>query len=258
MQSLSVVIVCKNEAGIIGQTLQSLSGLTDDIIIYDTGSTDTTVDIIKKVDAQLHQGKWEGFGTSKNKAMAFAKYDWILSLDADEAIDEELKQSLLNLQLNNEKTVYEIKFKNFLADKYLKFGEWGNDKHTRLFNRKTVTWDDAPVHEQLIIASGLIKIKLTGYVLHRTMKNVKDYASKMVNYAFLNAEKYYRQGKKSSWLKLRVAPGFAFFNYYILKAGFLDGHAGYVCAKMTAYYTFLKYARLKELIDNNSSLIVNT
>ena len=258
MQSLSVVIVCKNEAGIIGQTLQSLSGLTDDIIIYDTGSTDTTVDIIKKIDVQLHQGKWEGFGTSKNKAMAFAKYDWILSLDADEAIDEELKQSLLNLQLNNEKTVYEIKFKNFLADKYLKFGEWGNDKHTRLFNRKTVTWDDAPVHEQLIIASGLIKIKLTGYVLHRTMKNVKDYASKMVNYAFLNAEKYYRQGKKSSWLKLRVAPGFAFFNYYILKAGFLDGHAGYVCAKMTAYYTFLKYARLKELIDNNSSLIVNT
>lgn len=258
MQSLSVVIVCKNEAGIIGQTLQSLSGLTDDIIIYDTGSTDTTVDIIKKIDVQLHQGEWEGFGTSKNKAMAFAKYDWILSLDADEAIDEELKQSLLNLQLNNEKTVYEIKFKNFLADKYLKFGEWGNDKHTRLFNRKTVTWDDAPVHEQLIIASGLIKIKLTGYVLHRTMKNVKDYASKMVNYAFLNAEKYYRQGKKSSWLKLRVAPGFAFFNYYILKAGFLDGHAGYVCAKMTAYYTFLKYARLKELIDNNSSLIVNT
>lgn len=247
MQFISVVIVCKNEAGIIGQTLHSLAGLTDDIIVYDTGSTDNTVEIIKQFDVHLHQGKWEGFGKTKNKAMALAKYDWILSLDADEAIDGELKQSLLILQLNNEKAVYEIKYKNFLAEKYLKYGEWGNDKHTRLFNRKTVNWDDAPVHEQLIFPAGIVTINLAGYILHRTMKDVKDYASKMVNYAFLNAEKYYRQGKQSSWLKLRVAPGFAFFNYYILKAGFLDGHAGYLCAKMTAYYTFLKYARLKEL-----------
>lgn len=251
MQSISVVIVCKNEAGIIGQTLQSLSGLTDDIIVYDTGSTDDTVDILKQAAVQLHEGKWEGFGPTKNTAMALAKYDWILSLDADEAIDGELKQSLLNLSLNKEKIVYAIKFKNFLADKYLKYGEWGNDKHTRLFNRRMVAWNDAPVHEQLIIPAGTATTTLAGSILHRTMKNVKDYASKMVNYAFLNAEKYYRQGKKASWLKLRVAPGFAFFNYYMLKAGFLDGHAGYICAKMTAYYTFLKYARLKELIDNN-------
>ena len=124
MQSISVVIVCKNEAGIIGQTLQSLAGLTDDIIVYDTGSTDTTVELLKQTAVQLHQGQWEGFGLTKNKATALAKYDWILSLDADEAIDGELKKSLLNLQLNREKIVYAIKFKNFLADKYLRYGEW--------------------------------------------------------------------------------------------------------------------------------------
>jgi len=86
--------------------------------------------------------------------------------------------------------------------------------------------------------------------LHYTMKDIPDYAQKMLHYAMLNATKYHQQGRKASWLMLRIAPGFAFFKYYILKLGFLDGQTGYVCAKMTAWYTFLKYARLKEISDN--------
>jgi glycosyltransferase involved in cell wall biosynthesis len=247
MQTLSVVIICKNESGVIGQTLQSLEGLCDDIIVYDNGSTDNTIEQIKKLDVQLHQGIWEGFGKTKNNAIALAKYDWILSLDADEAIDEELKRSLLALQLTDEKDVYEIKFKNFLGNKYLKYGEWGGDKHIRLFNRKIVHWDDAPVHEALRIPQGMNIKKLDGYVLHKTMKDMNDYAAKMYRYAMLNAEKYHRQGKRSSFFKIRVAPGLSFFNYFILKLGFLDGYAGYLCARMTSWYTFLKYARLREL-----------
>lgn len=247
MQIVSVVIVCKNEAGIIGRTLESLQGLTDDIVVYDNGSTDNTIETVKQFKVQLQQGSWEGFGKTKNKAVALAKHDWILSLDADEAIDDELKQSLLDLQLNEEKIVYKIKYKNFLGEKYLKYGEWGNDKHIRLFNRKTVNWNDAPVHEQLIMPGETTIQQLSGYVLHRTMKDMKDYALKMANYAMLNAEKYQRQGKRASWFTIRLAPGFTFFNYYILKFGFLDGYEGYVCAKMTAWYTFLKYTRLKEL-----------
>ena len=83
--------------------------------------------------------------------------------------------------------------------------------------------------------------------MYKTMKDVNDYARKTVQYAMLNAEKYFRQGKKASWFKIRVSPAFTFVNYYLLKLGFLDGHAGYICARMTAWYTFLKYARLKEL-----------
>ena len=247
MQTVSVVIVCKNEADSIGATLQSLEGLTDDIIVYDSGSTDNTVAISRQFNVQVYQGNWQGFGRTKNKAIALAKYNWILSLDADEAVDPELKQSLLALSLNEERTVYELKYKNFLGDKYLKYGEWGNDKHIRLFNRDSVSWDDAPVHEKLLIPAGTITNKPGGYILHRTMRDIKDYAAKMVNYAMLNAEKYHRQGKRASWFKLRMAPGFSFVKYYIIKGGFLDGHAGYVCARMTAYYTFLKYARLREL-----------
>lgn len=247
MSLFSVVIVCKNEADVIAGTLQSLAGVTDDIFVYDNGSTDGTQQIIKQFDVHLHEGTWEGFGKTKNKASRLAKYDWILSLDADEAIDDQLKQSLLELTLPPDKTVFDISFKSFLGKKYLKYGEWGGDHHIRLFNRKQVSWDEAPVHESLIIPADITTMKLKGYVLHLTMKDMEDYIRKMTNYAMLNAEKYYQQGKKASWFKIRMSPGFTFFNYYILKLGFLDGHTGYVCAKMTAYYTFLKYAKLKEL-----------
>ncbi len=247
MQSLSVVIVCKNEVDIIGRTLQSLRGLTDDIVVYDNGSTDETRKMVKQFNVQLHEGSWEGFGKTKNKAISLALYDWILSLDSDETVDDELKGSLMAEQLKDETTVYEVSFKNFLGKKHLKYGEWGRDKHIRLFNRKNICWDDAPVHEQLIVPEGTKKKKLKGHLLHRTMKDLSEYSSKMNEYALLNAEKYYRQGKKASWFKIRMAPGFTFLNYYFLKFGFLDGHEGFVCAKMTAYYTFLKYARLREL-----------
>jgi glycosyltransferase involved in cell wall biosynthesis len=247
MASLSIVINCRNEAGIIVQTLQSLLGVTDDIIVYDNGSTDGTQNLVRQLQVQLHEGPWEGFGKTKNKANALAKYDWILSLDADEAIDEQLKASLQAFDPVSEKAVYDLSFKTFIGNKCLYYGEWRGDHHIRIFNRKWVQWDDEPVHEKLQMPADFSVHTLKGYVLHRTVKDIKDYAEKTVKYAMLNAEKYFRQGKKAGWIKLRLSPGFSFFQYYILKLGFLDGFEGYLCAKMTAQYTFLKYARLKEL-----------
>lgn len=247
MQAISVVIVCKNEANVIGSTLHSLEGLTDDILVYDNGSSDATLEIAKSFKVRIEKGNWEGFGKTKRTASALAKYNWILSLDADESIDEELKQSLLSLQLPGDKTVFDLRFKNFLGDKPLKYGEWGGDRHIRLFNRQQVNWDEAQVHERLILPPGINIRQLNGYVLHHTMKDLDEYAYKIVNYAMLNAEKYHLQGKKSSWFKTALAPGFNFLFYYLIKLGFLDGREGFVCAKMTAYYTFLKYSRLREL-----------
>jgi glycosyltransferase involved in cell wall biosynthesis len=247
MSRFSVVIICRNEAAMIGRTLQSLHGITDDILVYDNGSTDTTMDIARQFNANLIEGKWEGFGKTKQRAIEHAKHDWILNLDADEAIDDQLKQSLQKWTPGDQKEVYDLQFKNFLGDKHLRYGEWGGDHHVRFFNRKLVNYDDAQVHEKLVIPPGVIVKKLKGYILHQTMKDIEEYSHKMVKYAILNAEKYYQQGKKSSWVITRLSPAFTFFKYYILKLGFLDGHEGYVCAKMTAWYTFLKYARLREL-----------
>jgi glycosyltransferase involved in cell wall biosynthesis len=249
MTNLSVVIICKNEAHIIGRTLQSLEGLTDDVIVYDNGSADNTLEIVRKYNVRLYEGSWEGFGQTKRKANQLAKYDWILSLDADESIDAELKKTMQSFTPANENTVFDLTFKNFFGNKWLKYGEWGGDHHIRVFNRRVVNWDDAPVHENLVLPSGVEIKKLKGYILHQTIINMEDYAQKMVKYAILNADKYYQVGKTASFFKLRFSPGFTFFNYYILRLGFLDGHAGWVCAKMTAWYTFLKYAKLREMGD---------
>lgn len=247
MVKISIVLICKNEVDVIGRTLKSLEGITDDIIVYDSGSTDGTQQFVKQFGVNLQEGKWEGFGKAKNTANQFAKYDWVLNLDADEAIDEELKKSILACDLSNDKLVYDLWYKNFLGEKHLKYGEWGRDHHIRLFNHKAMQWQNEPVHEKLVLPDNVIIKELKGFVLHYTMKDIDDYSRKMRNYAMLNAEKYFRQGKKSSWIKLRLSPTFAFLTYFIFKRGFLDGHLGYVSAKMTAYYTFLKYARLKEL-----------
>jgi hypothetical protein len=116
-----------------------------------------------------------------------------------------------------------------------------------------VHWNDEPVHEELLLPADTVVKNLKGFVLHYTMKDIDDYSRKMRNYAMLNAEKYFRQGKKATWYKLRISPGLTFFNCYIIKRGFMDGYLGYVSAKMTAYYTFLKYVRLKELYQARAS-----
>ncbi len=247
MQKLSVVIVSKNAATVIGETIKSFAGLTDDVLVYDNGSTDGTQEIVKSHGTKLFEGSWEGFGKTKNKANALAKFDWILSLDADEAIDEKLKKELLALDLADETNVYEFRFRNFLGNKWLRFGEWGNDKHTRLFNRRRIKWNEAEVHESLIVPVETRITRLKGYVLHKTAVDIHEYKQKMMGYAVLNAEKYFKQGKRSNSMMMFLSAIFSFIKNYFLKLGFLDGSTGYHCARINAEYTFLKYKKLMEL-----------
>ena len=247
MQKISVVSICKNEEEEIGRCLQSLIELTDDVVVLDNGSTDNTKNIVRDAGVRLVEESWEGFGKTKNKATTFARYDWILNLDADESIDAELKNSLLSLPLDDRAEVFEIKFKNFLGNKHLRFGEWGGDKHIRLFNRSHANWNEAIVHEILHLPQNSRIRKLKGNILHYTAKNAAEFADKMLRYALLNAKKYSEQAIKSSWINICMAPIFSFIKYYVFKLGFLDGLEGFICARMSSYYTFVKYARLLEL-----------
>lgn len=254
MTRFSVVIVCKNEAHNIGRVLQSVQGLSDDVLVYDNGSTDGTLAILKEHGVRIHQGGWMGYGKTKGAAVALAKYDWVLNIDADEALDEELQRSLQTLELPEATTAYEVKFKNLLGEKHLRWGEWGADKHIRLFNRTQVAWNEAPVHEALVIPPSITIKKLPGAILHRTVTNTVDYSNKMVKYALLNAEKYFAQGRKSSWVNRYFSPRYSFVKHYVFQLGFLDGWAGLLSARMSMFYTFLKYARLHELWRERSNV----
>jgi glycosyltransferase involved in cell wall biosynthesis len=245
---LSVVIICRNEAHIIGRTIAAAQRVSDDVVVVDSGSTDGTQSIIINSGATLTETNWEGYGINKNKGVAAAKHNWILSIDADEVIDDLLAKHLQTLTLNDVATVYNIRFRAFLGDKMIRFGEWSNDQHIRLYNRTQVAWNEAAVHEGLIFRAGTKTITIKeGYIHHYTSKNIEDFAAKTVNYAMLNAQKYYLQGKKASWLQCRIAPAFSFIKNYLFRLGFLDGEAGFTVAKMNAWYTWLKYARLREL-----------
>ena len=181
MQKISVVIICRNEEDVIGNTIASLNGLTDDVVIYDNGSTDNTIEIAGRAGARVLKGEWEGFGKTKAKANEAAVYDWILSLDADEILDSQLKEELLSISFEDASLVYKIRFRNFLGNKMLKHGEWGNDSHIRIFNRKQVRWNTEAVHETLMMPPNVkVQTIARGFIFHRTMKDVYDYAEKTV------------------------------------------------------------------------------
>ena len=243
----SIVMICRNGSREIERTLSGIVGMTDDIVVYDTGSTDGTADLVRRFPVRLVEGEWKGFGPTKNIANALAKHDWILSLDADEVPDDRLKKIMLSFDPPSRSTVYICSFLNFIGDKPLRFGEWGWDKHVRVFNRSVVQWDAEPVHEQLLYSCDVQRKELHGKILHRTVANWIDHRRKMDQYATMNARKYFERGKRSPLWKRLLSPSFTFIHYYVFRLGFLDGMAGLQCAWMTALYTHWKYDRLRQL-----------
>jgi len=254
---ISVVIIARNEAKVIGNTLQSLQQITDDIVVVDSGSTDDTIGICRKFNATVIETSWEGYGINKNKGIAVARHNWILSLDADEAIDAELSTALAGLSLDDELEVFNIRFRNFFCNKPIRFGEWGFDDHIRLFNRKQTHWNNSAVHESLVFPENVKVRKLQGHVLHYTVRSREEYAAKMANYAMMNAKKYFEAGKRPDLFRQYLSPVFAFLQHYIFRLGFLDGKEGFIIAKTTSFYTFSKYRYLHTLYKKSGTEKIN-
>ncbi len=250
MNNFSIIIVAKDACNKIGCVLQSLENLTDDIVVCDTGSTDNTVSIAKDYGARVYSILWEGYGKSKNTATRFAKYDWILSLDSDEKPDAELYSTLKKWQPQEDTIVYQLKLKNFLGNTWIKHSDWGANWKNRLFNKHIVKWDDAIAHEGLIADVPLKKMQLSGYLEHYSFIDEADHIKKMINYANLMALKYHQKEKASNFLHIILSPLYNFIKTYFFKSGFRDGRNGWMIAKTKAYYTYLKYKKLKELNDN--------
>lgn len=245
--NLSIVIICKNGERGLPETLLSVKDLGNDILVYDSGSSDASIQIAMDFGARVVKGIWEGYGRTRYKAAQLATNNWILMVDTDEVLDEELKSAIRMLDLEKENFVYNIRYKNFYGKKLIRNGEWGNDSHIRMANRNAVYSDQEIVHEKLFLQHGLVIKTLPGYILHYTAHNSIEYAQKMIEYARLCAEKYHRQQKHSSFINIFFAPLFSFIQNYFFKLGFLDGWEGFCCARMSAWYTFLKYAHLREI-----------
>jgi glycosyltransferase involved in cell wall biosynthesis len=246
MISISVVIITKNEAPILEQSIPMLKQISDDIIIIDNDSTDQTINIAANYGCRVYKKNWSGYGANKNKGIQLAKNNWILSVDGDEIPDEALLKAITALKPGNDKIVYDIPFKAYLGNKLIHFGNWGRDHHIRLFNRIHVRWTETPVHETLILPKKAAVQKLAGHLHHYSAKNEQELETKIVHYAQLSAIKYLKNGKKAHFTKLYLAPSFHFVKVYLFLLGFLDGKAGFTIAKMAFKNTWLKYYYLSK------------
>ena len=245
---VSVVLISLNEQANIGRALKSVSWAAD-IVVYDSGSTDRTVDIASKLGANVVQGPWFGFGKTKKTATEYAKLDWVLSLDCDEEVSKslelELRESLDSLKPD---CVYKIPRLSFYLGRWIKNGGWYPDHQARLFNKKYHNWNEAKVHEKVEAKK---YEKMLSNLNHYVFKNIEDQVRTNNRYSSLLAEELFSAGKRFSWFHFFTKPTVKFLECYILKLGFLDGWAGYVIASNAGTSVFLKWAKLRELEMRN-------
>ncbi len=243
---VSVVIITKNEAENISCCIKGAQRVSKDIIVVDSGSTDDTIKLARENGARVLAIDWTSFGDARNAGAAIANNDWILALDADERITEELVISINNLEQNNAAAIYGFRRQAYLIDKKIRFGDWGRDKVFRIYHRKATAWNLFPVHEALI-THGVRKKLIKGNLEHLVSKSIDKNKEKLMRYAKLCANKYCLLGRKASVVNIIFSPAFCFFNGYFFRLGFLDGKEGFNIAKVNAYYTWLKYYYLYRL-----------
>ncbi|MBN9295995.1 MAG: glycosyltransferase family 2 protein [Filimonas sp.] len=241
MLPVSVVIIVKNECANIGECIRTATAISTDIIVVDGGSTDNTVTLAKAAGAKVIQVTWKGYATSRNVGASHAINDWIFALDADERITESIVNSLCTLQADTPvHFIFGFKRENYFLYKKIRFGDWGRDVVYRLYNRQATNWKNVPVHETLQFA-GLSRQIRKGKLLHYTVTDMEAYSSKMIQYAFLSAQKKAIASQKHNLLKKAGSPVFNFINCYIIRLGFLDGKAGFIIALHIAFYSWMKY-----------------
>ncbi len=242
--ALSVVVITLNEELNIKRALASVAW-ADEIVVYDSGSSDKTIEIAEKMGAKVFKGPWLGFGPTKKKATEMASNDWILSIDADEEIPANLAEEIRNLSATlDSKTAYRIpRLSNYLG-RWIRYGGWYPDAQVRLFNRKFSNWDEAEIHEKVVAAQyGNINLPFHHYVF----RNIEHQVQTNNRYSSLLAAEMFKKKKPYSWFHYLTKPGVKFIECYFLKRGVLDGWVGYLIARNAAYSVFLKWSKLKEL-----------
>lgn len=238
---ISVTILTKNSAETLAATLESLKDFHE-VLILDSGSTDETKEISScYANVRFIERPFLGFGKMHNLASRLATHDWILSVDSDEVLSDELIQEILSLKLDP-KTVYSLDRHNYFQGKWIKTcSGWYPDPVARLYHRHSTQFTDSDVHEK-IVSDDLTLIPLKGKLTHTPYRSIESFLTKMQLYSTLFAEQ--NKGKPSS-VKKAVWRGFAaFIKNYFFKRGFLGGREGFIISVYNAQTTYYKYLKL--------------
>lgn len=250
MPQISVVIIAFNEEKNIGRCLESVKDIADEIVVLDSGSTDRTKEICGSYGANVYHQDFLGHLEQKNKAITFAKYPHVLSLDSDEALDETLKKSILEVKNNWTKDGYYMNRLTNYCGHWVKHCNWYPDKKLRLWDSRKGKWGGINPHDKYELFDGDKNTgHLKGDILHYSYYSVEDHYKQVEYFTTIASKAFFEKGKKSNVFKLLVKPIAKFIDHYILHLGFLDGKAGYSISKISAYATYLKYKKLRDLYN---------
>ena len=241
---LSVVIIALNEAQRIGGCLNSVRDLARDVVVVDSHSGDGTRDLCHARGARVFQRAWTGYSAQKNFGNAQARYNWVLSIDADERVSAELATAIREEFARGPRCdAYSIRFESYFGPRRIRFGAWNPEYHVRLFDRRRLAWNEDDVHEGLCSAVEVRSGRLHGSIRHLTVDSHAQLAEKTERYSALFAAKVRRRTRPPGALKVWLNPMWRFVRDYVVRLGVLDGATGAVIAWESARYTHLKYAK---------------
>jgi glycosyltransferase involved in cell wall biosynthesis len=247
---LSVCIIAGNEAQRIRRALESVADWAGEIVVAtDNSVTDGTGDIARSYGAKVICEPWQGHASHRNLAAEKATQPWLLALDADEAVSPALRDEIIHAvtvdppQANSKYAAYSFPRCTFYCGRWIRHGDWYPDRKVRLWQRGRGLWQGSP-HENLVVQGQIGHLRCE--LLHYSMDSLEHQTRKTITSTDYFIRQCEARGRKVSLADLAFRPWWRFVRGYFLRLGFLDGWQGYAIAWMTAFYTFLRYARVRE------------
>ena len=250
MTKVSAIIITKNEEDNIRECLESLAWV-DEIIVVDSDSSDHTVDICRQFTSLVFSHDWLGYGPQKNLALGHATNEWVLSIDADERISNELRDEIITLLQDPQHAAYEIPRLSSYCGRFIRHGGWRPDFVLRLFRREQARFSDDLVHEKVVFKGQVGRLK--NDLIHYSFQNLDQVLAVVNRYSTLGAVQKHKNGSSSGLTKAVLHGLGSFITTYFLKAGFLDGKHGFMLAVSNGEGTYYKYLKLMELGRSSDS-----
>jgi glycosyltransferase involved in cell wall biosynthesis len=245
---LSVVIITFNEEKNIERCLDSVMSVADDVVVIDSFSTDKTKQICEEKNVRFVEHKFDGHIEQKNFALTQAKHQYVLSLDADEALTEELQQAILQIKKNWQADGYSFNRLTNFCGTWIKHCGWYPDKKLRLWDITKGKWGGDNPHDKVIMDKGVSTEHISLDILHYSFYTVEQHLKQIDFFTDISSKAAFKKGKTSNGFTIFYKSTFKFIRDYILKLGFLDGYHGYVVCKNSAHAKRLKYTKLRDLI----------
>lgn len=242
---ISAAIITFNEETRIADCIKSLSW-ADEIVVVDSHSTDGTGGVVGSFpNTKLIERDWEGHVKQKNFALNATAHEWVISLDSDERVSQRLRGEILEAMRNPRAEGYSMPRKVFYINRWIGHCGWYPARKVRLVKKSKAAWEGVDPHDALVV-SGKVE-KLYGDVYHLSFDSVNDHFNTIDNFTRIGAREAFNRGKRSNLLDVTARPLFTFLKMYVFKLGFLDGVPGLIICGLSAFHTFTKYERLREL-----------